>query len=445
MKANIPEVEGKRIVVIGGGFAGLTLTRKLVKTSFQTVLIDKNNYHMFQPLFYQVATAGLEPSAISFPFRKVFQSKKNIHLRLTEVLSIEPNHNRVVTKIGIVNYDYLVVATGATTNFFGNRSAEEQSFPMKSVSEALGLRNTILQNFENILISEDPDEQEGMLNIVIVGGGATGVETSGALAEMKRFILPKDYPEIDFNRMNIHLIEASPRLLKGMSEIASKKAQQYLEKLGVKVWLNTAVKEYNGIWVYLSNDATIRTDTMIWAAGVKGNSVPGISQESFGPAGRLIVNEYNQVKDYPNIYAIGDISFMTTEAYPKGHPQVAQVAIQQARNLAANLIRMNQGKQLKPFVYKDLGSMATVGRNLAVVDLPFVRFQGFFAWLAWMFIHLKSILGIKNRVLVFVNWVWNYLTYDQSLRLIIKPKMREKKVGIKANAVKESWNNPTIV
>jgi NADH dehydrogenase len=426
MKANIPEVEGKRIVVIGGGFAGLTLTRKLVKTGFQTVLIDKNNYHMFQPLFYQVATAGLEPSAISFPFRKVFQLKTNIHLRLTEVLSVEPDRNRVITKVGIVNYDYLIVAVGATTNFFGNKSAEELSFPMKSVSEALGLRNTILQNFENILISEDPDEQEGMLNIVIVGGGATGLETSGALAEMKRFILPKDYPEIDFNRMNIYLVEASQRLLRGMSEISSVKAYQYLEKLGVKVWLNTAVKEYNGKQVYLSNGVSIRSDTMIWAAGVKGNPVEGLSPDSFGPAGRLIVDEYNLVKHYRNIYALGDIAFLSTVAYPNGHPQVAQVAIQQAKNLAANLIRMNQGKRLKPFVYNDLGSMATVGRNLAVVDLPYIRFQGFFAWLVWMFVHLKSILGVKNRVLVFINWIWNYLTYDQSLRLIITPRMREK-------------------
>ena len=428
MKANIPEVDSKRIVVIGGGFAGLKLTRKLVKTNYQTVLVDKHNYHMFQPLFYQVATAGIEPSAISFPYRKVFQSKPNIHIRITEVLRIEPENNRVITKIGIINYDYLVIAIGATTNYFGNESMQEKSFPMKSVSEALGLRNTILQNFENILISEDLDEQEGMLNIVVVGGGPTGVETSGALAEMKRFVLPKDYPEIDFNRMKIYLVESSPRLLNGMSEISSKKAYQYLMKLGVKVWLNTAVKDYEGKLVKLSNGATLRSDTLIWAAGVKGNAVEGLHLESFGRSSRIIVDPYNRVNGYDNMFAIGDIAFLKNDNYPNGYPQVAQVAIQQAANLAENFKRMEKGESLMPFKYRNLGSMATVGRNKAVVDLPFVKFQGLFAWLVWMFIHLKSILGVKNKVLTFVNWFWSYITYDQSLRLIIKPKMKPKKL-----------------
>jgi NADH dehydrogenase len=427
MKANIPEVEGKRVVVIGGGFAGLTLTRKLIKTNFQTVLLDKHNYHMFQPLFYQVATAGLEPSAISFPFRKVFQSKKNIHVRKTEVLSIEPHNNRVITKVGIVNYDYLVIAAGATTNFFGNNYIEENSYPMKSVSEALGLRNSILQNFENILFTEDPTDQEGMMNFVIVGGGPTGVETSGALAEMKRFVLPKDYPEIDFNKMNIYLVEASPRLLSGMSEASSKKAYQYLMKLGVKVWLNASVDSYDGKTAHLSNGAVIRSNSLIWAAGVRGNSINGLYPDSFGKGGRIIVDDFQLVKNYANIFAVGDISLMATQQYPSGHPQVAQVAIQQAENLAKNLVRIQNNQKLTPFHYKNLGNMATVGRNLAVVDLPFARFQGFFAWLVWMFVHLKSILGVKNRVIVFINWFWNYLTYDQSLRLIIKPKMKEKK------------------
>jgi len=428
MKANIPEVEDKRIVVIGGGFAGLTLTRKLVKSPFQTVLIDKHNYHMFQPLFYQVATAGIEPSAISFPYRKVFQSKNNIHIRITEVLNIEPENNRVVTKIGIINYDYLVIAIGATTNFFGNETLKEKSYPMKSVSEALGLRNTILQNFENILISEDTKEQEGLMNFVVVGGGPTGVETAGALSEMKRYVLPKDYPEIDFNRMNIYLVEASPRLLNGMSDISSQKAYQYLMKMGVKVWLNAAVSDFDGRLVKLSNGAEIRTDTMIWAAGVVGNPMEGINADAFGKGKRIFVDEYNLVKGYKNIYAVGDIALMQTAKYPNGHPQVAQVAIQQAANLAKNLQNLFKGKTLSKFKYKDLGSMATVGRNLAVVDLPFFHFQGFFAWLVWMFIHLKSILGVKNKVLTFINWFWSYFTYDQSLPLIIKPKMKPKKV-----------------
>jgi len=427
VKANIPEVEKKRVVVIGGGFAGLTLASKLVKTMYQSVLIDKHNYHMFQPLLYQVATAGIEPSAISFPFRKVFQSKRNIHIRITEVLRIEPENNRVITKIGIVNYDFLVIAVGATTNYFGNDFIKENAFPMKSVSETLGLRNTILQNFESILISDDPDEQKGLMNFVIVGGGPTGVETSGALAEMKRFVLPKDYPEIDFNRMNIYLVEASSKLLKGMSDISSKKAHQYLVKLGVKVWMGTAVNSYDGKIVKLSNGATIRTNTLIWAAGVKGNTLEGIRRESFGRGDRLIVDETNRLNGYQNIYAIGDIALMVTEKYPNGHPQVAQVAIQQATNLAKNFERLSKGEPLKPFSYHDLGSMATIGRNLAVVDLPYIKFQGFFAWLVWMFIHLKSILGVKNKLLTFINWFWSYITYDQSLRLIIKAKMKPKK------------------
>ena len=427
MKANIPTIEKKRIVIIGGGFAGLTLANKLIKTKYQSVLVDKHNYHMFQPLLYQVATAGIEPSAISFPFRKVFQSKRNIHIRITEVIKIEPENNLVITKVGNVSYDYLVIAVGATTNYFGNDFIQEKAFPMKSVSEALGLRNTILQNFENILISEDTDEQKGLMNFVIVGGGPTGIETSGALAEMKRFVLPKDYPEIDFNRMNIYLIEASSKLLKGMSDISSKKAHQYLVKLGVKVWTESTVKSYNGKTVMLNNNATIRTDTLIWAAGVKGYKLEGIHSLAVGLGDRLIVNNTNLVQGYSNIYAIGDIALMVSEKYPHGHPQVAQVAIQQASNLARNFERLAKEQSFKPFNYRDLGSMATIGRNKAVVDLPNIKFQGFFAWLVWMFIHLKSILGIKNKLITFINWFWSYITYDQSLRLIIKAKMKPKK------------------
>jgi NADH dehydrogenase len=427
MKANIPEVDNKRVVVVGGGFAGLTICRELVKSNFQVVLLDKHNYHMFQPLFYQVATAGLEPSAISFPYRKVFQSLKNIHIRKTTVLKIEPEDNRVVTTIGIVNYDYLIIATGATTNFFGNKELEKLSHPMKSVSEALGLRNTILQTFENILISEDPQEQEGMMNFVIVGGGPTGVETAGAIAEMKHYILPKDYPEIDFNRMNIYLVEASPRLLNGMSEKSSKKAYQYLMRLGVKTWIGTAVSTYDGHIATLSNGANLKTDNIIWAAGVKANFMEGISKDALAKGNRMMVDEYNKVKGYSNVYAIGDLAYMETDKYPNGHPQVAQVAIQSGLNVARNLKEEQKGKLAKTFKYRNLGSMATVGRNLAVVDLPYAHFDGLFAWLIWMFIHLKSILGVKNRVFTFINWSWSYFTYDQSLRLIIKAKNVEKK------------------
>ncbi|MDP4209167.1 MAG: NAD(P)/FAD-dependent oxidoreductase [Bacteroidota bacterium] len=427
MKANIPEVENKRIVIIGGGFAGLTLARKLVKSNYQIVLLDKHNYHMFQPLFYQVATAGIEPSAISFPYRKVFQSKNNIHIRKTEVLKVEPENNRVLTKIGEVNYDYLVVAVGATTNYFGNEDIQLRSYPMKSVAEALTLRNSILQNFENILISDNAAEQEAMMNFVVVGGGPTGVETAGALAEMKRFVLPKDYPEIDFNRMNIYLVEAAPRLLGGMSEASSKRSYQYLMKLGVKVWLNAAVKAYDNDVVELSNGASIPAKTMVWAAGVRGNTLEGLNPEIIGRGNRIVVDSFNAVKGYSNIFAIGDVALMQNEKFPNGYPQVAQVAIQQAANLVTNFKNMEQDKTLNPFHYRDLGSMATVGRNLAVVDLPFVKFYGWFAWLVWMFIHLKSILGVRNKMVTFVNWFWNYITYDQSLRLIIKAKARPVK------------------
>lgn len=428
MRANIPEVENKRIVVIGGGFAGLTICKKLVKTDYQIVLLDKHNYHMFQPLFYQVATAGLEPSAISFPYRKVFQSLKNVHIRKSTVLRIEPEKKQVVTTIGEISYDYLIVATGATTNFFGNDSFATLTHPMKSVSEALGLRNNILQTFENILISEDEAEQEGMMNFVVVGGGPTGVETAGAIAEMKKYILPKDYPEIDFNRMNIYLAEASPRLLNGMSEKSAQKAYQYLMRMGVKVWLNAAVSDYDGTTVALSNGARMKCDTIIWAAGVKGNFVEGISTDVMARGNRVIVDEYNRVKGYDDIFAIGDLAYMETKEYPKGHPQVAQVAIQSGVNLAKNLANLQSGKgEQKPFKYNDLGSMATVGRNLALVDLPYAHFEGFFAWFVWMFIHLKSILGVKNKVLTFLNWIWSYFTYDISLRLIIKAKPVPKK------------------
>lgn len=428
MKANIPEVKEKRIVVIGGGFAGLKFARKLVKKNYQIVLIDRNNYHQFQPLFYQVATAGLEPSAISFPFRKIFQTRKNVFIRITNVTGIEPQMNRVITSIGHINYDYLVIATGAETNYFGKVQFEYNSFPMKSVSDALGIRNRILENYEKALLTEDKDERAALMNIAVVGGGPTGVELCGAIAEMKRFILPKDYPELDFKSMNIYLLEAGTQLLNGMSKKSSVKAYEFLMKFGVKVWLNSRVKDYDGHNIYLENGSRLSSYTMIWAAGVSGKRFDGISGSAYGRNNRLIVDSVNRVKGYSNIFSLGDACLQTDGNFPEGHPQVAQVAIQQAKKLAENLIRMDEGKPLKPFRYRDPGSMATIGRNLAVVDLPFWHFHGFFAWLVWMFVHLMSIVGVKNRLLIFINWLWNYFTYDQSLRLIIKPKMHENEV-----------------
>lgn len=426
MKANIAETNKKRIVIIGGGFGGLKLARDLSKTNYQIVLLDKNNYHQFQPLFYQVATAGLEPSTISFPFRKIFQRCKNVHIRVTEVKAVYPKKNQLSTTIGIVDYDYLVIAIGADTNFFGNKKMSELAIPMKSVSEALLLRNTILQNYENALTEENKEQQNRWMNVVVVGGGATGVEVSGTLAEMKKYILPKDYPELDFKMMQVYLLEGSPRVLSGMSENASAKAKKYLEELGVKVFLNSRVQDFDGENVFLADGKRICTRTVVWAAGVTGNKMEGLNPEIYVKADRIKVDRTNKVEGYPNIYAIGDIAFMTEDKFQNGHPQVAQVAIQQAHLLAKNLRHIADKKQLEEFSYNDRGSMATVGRNKAVADLPAFQFGGFFAWLIWMFIHLMSLVGGKNRLFAFINWAWNYITYDQSLRLIIKSKSHKE-------------------
>jgi NADH dehydrogenase len=375
---------------------------------------------------YQVATSGLEPSAISFPFRRIFQKKSNVHIRITDVLRIDSVLKRIYTNIGHIDYDYLIIAIGADTNYFGMDEIKELSYPMKSVAEALGLRNTILQNYENALITEDPNEREGLMNFVVVGAGPTGVEISGALAEMKKFVLPKDYPELDFQKMHIYLLEASGAVVNGMSEIASKTAYQYLLKLGVRIWLNSRVKGYDGKNVILEDGSMVKCNTLIWAAGVTGNKVEGLNPDVYNRSGRIMVDRMNRVKDYEDIFAVGDIALMTEDKFPNGHPQVAQVAIQSARLLAKNIQNIIKSKPLTPFTYKDMGSMATVGRNLAVVDLPFIKFQGFFAWLVWMFIHLMSIVGVKNRLMVFINWLWYYITYDQSLRLIIHPTIRKK-------------------
>jgi NADH dehydrogenase len=427
MKANIKETSQKRIVIIGGGFGGLKLARQLSGADYQVVLLDKNNYHQFQPLFYQVATAGLEPSAISFPFRKIFQKAENIHIRIAQVLKVIPEQNQIFTSIGSIDYDYLVIAVGTDTNFFGNQKMMDKAQPMKSVAEALSLRNTILKNYENALLVENLEVRKGLMNIVVVGGGPTGVEVSGTLAEMKRYVLPKDYPELDFDLMQVHLLEGSPRVLGTMSDKASDKAKKYLLELGVNVSLNARVKDYDGLTVFLEDGKTIRANTLVWAAGVTGNKIEGLNPAVIVRTNRIKVNSYNKVEGYNNIYAIGDIAYMTNAQYPNGHPQVAQVAIQQGELLAKNLKGQLKNKTFKAFSYKDLGSMATIGRNKAVADLPKVKFQGFFAWLIWMFVHLMSIVGIKNRLLIFINWAWNYVTYDQSLRLIIEPKKTQSK------------------
>lgn len=427
LKINIPETDKKRVVIVGGGFAGLSLARKLIKKKqYQVVLIDKNNYHQFQPLFYQVAMAGLEPSSIVFPFRKIFQNEKDIHIRVTEVEEIQTEKNCLITPLGICKYDYLVLATGAVTNYFGNEVIAANSISMKSVSEALFLRNQIFEDYEKAISSTAYDERQEYIDIVIVGGGPTGVEVAGALADMKKFVLTKDYPELDIREVDIWLIQGNPELLTGMSENASEKAKLYLEKLGVNVVLNTRVIDYDGKFITLENGKTIPTKKVIWAAGVTGNFMKGFPQSAWASGNRLKTNAFHQVEGFSNIFAIGDLAFTTEEKYPKGHPQVAQVAIQQAKNLGNNLQCLASGKQFSPFSYRDLGSMATIGRNKAVADFPGMKLQGWLAWVTWLFVHLFQILGAKNKLFVFMNWVWNYITYDQPLRLIIKPKQQNK-------------------
>jgi len=426
MGANIPSSDLERVVILGGGFAGIELAKKLSSKKYQIVLLDKNNYHQFQPLFYQVATAGLEPSAISFPFRKLFQKNKQFHFRMTSVEGVDTANQEVYTDIGVIKYDKLVVAMGATTNFYNNAQIEANVLPLKSTAEALNLRNTLFNTFEKALLESNAAKRKALLTVVIVGGGATGVEVSGSLADMRKLILPKDYPEINFDEMEIYLVDGAERLLSGMKEHASQKAKEYLQKLGIKLIQKAHVTSYDGSILVLGNGEAIETHTVIWAAGVKANALKGIEMELILPNNRISVNEYNQVNSYSNVFALGDIASMSSDVpYPKGHPQVAQVAIQQARFLARNLNEQKQSSW-KKFTYKDLGSMATIGRNLAVVEFPKMKFTGFFAWCIWMFVHLISLIGTKNKVQTFLNWVWNYFTYDQSLRLILSPKKEEK-------------------
>jgi NADH dehydrogenase len=426
MTPNIAITNQTRIVIVGAGFGGLALAQKLAKHDVQILLIDKNNYHQFQPLFYQVAMAGLEPSSISFPLRKIFQNKPNVHIRITNVLKVDTEKNTLKTELGEISYDYLVMAMGADSNFFGMQNIIDNAMPMKSVSEAIYLINKILQNLEDALTTTDADDREGMINMVVVGTGPTGVEVSGTLAEMKRLILPKDYPELDFNQMKIYLFGSSPEVLEMMSVEASVKSKEYLERLCVIVRNGIRITDFDGKYAYIQTGEKIRTNNVVWAAGIKGNSIEGFPKEVYAAGNRLKVNKYNQVDGLPNVFAVGDIALMSGDLkFPNGHPQVAQPAIQQGELLAKNLLKILRKEELVGFIYKDLGSMATVGRHLVVVDLPFWKFQGAFAWYVWMFVHLMAILGVKNKVMVFINWLWNYVTYDQSLRLIIKPKVKQ--------------------
>jgi len=425
-----------KVVIVGGGFGGLKLARKLNnKAGFEVILIDRVNYHMFQPLMYQVATAGLDASNISFPLRKVFHKSKNVRIRLEEVKEIIPSQNKIVTNIEEIGYDILVLAMGTETNFFGNTKLAENTFPMKSTVEALQLRHKLIRNFEDALLVKDPVQLQQLMNIVVVGGGPTGVEISGALAEMKKYVLPKDYPELDFSKMNIYLLEGGPKTLAAMSEKSSEQSQRYLTKLGVKVLTNTIVSNYDGNNVELKDGNSIPSNTVIWAAGVTGAVPPGIDKTLVVKGNRLIVDRQARLKGFNDIYVIGDLAWMETPRYPKGHPQLAAVAIQQGAFLAKNLTRLERkSTSFYDFEYIDKGTMATVGRHLAVVDLPvpkifgtLLHIGGFIAWVIWMSLHLMLILGVKNRFFVFSNWVYNYFTYDQSLRLIFPEFYKTKK------------------
>jgi NADH dehydrogenase len=409
-----------KVVIIGGGFAGLHLAQKLNKSHYSVTLIDKQNHHQFQPLFYQVASSAIEPSNISFPYRKIFQKSKNFDYILGEVIQINSNKNTIETSVGEIAYNQLIIATGCDTNYFGNEKLKQYSLPMKTTQEAIKIRNSILLNFELYRFYSD-DEKEAALNIVVVGAGPTGVELSGAFAEMKKKVLPLDYPNIDFSKLKIILIEGSPNTLNNFSEISKISSLKYLQELGVEVKTSVVLSDYDGKTVTLNNGEKIKSKNVIWAAGVSGNIIEGLKSENI-IRNRYIVDRFNKIEGYTNIYAIGDIACMKTPKYPNGHPQVANVAINQGANLAKNLNNSIKNKTLKEYEYYDMGSMATIGRHKAVVELPFMKFQGRMAWYVWMFLHLMLILSVRNKFNIFLNWAWNYVAHDSSLRLIIKTK-----------------------
>lgn len=413
------------LIVVGGGFGGIQLAKKLKNKDVRILMLDRHNYHTFQPLLYQVATGGLEADSIAFPLRKIFKGQSNLNFRNTEVLQVNPEKNTVTTTIGEFSYDYLALATGSDSNFFGSKELEHYTMPMKTIPEALNLRSLILQNLEEAVIEKDPTRKAALLNFVVTGGGPTGVELAGSLAELKRHILGDDYPELNIDDIKVYLIEGSPVLLGPMSEQSQRHSREFLESLGVYVMTNTLVSEYDGHSLKLSNGQQIPTQNVLWSAGVKGEVLPGIEQDKIVRGHRIKVDEYNRITGYKNIFAIGDVAAMQSEEFPNGHPGVAPAAIQQGQHLAANLQRLFSGQELKPFKYRDKGSMATIGRNKAVVDMGGIRFQGVFAWFVWMFVHLMSLVGFRNKLVVIVNWIWSYFSYDRGSRLIIRPFNRE--------------------
>lgn len=435
MSINIQRNQKKRVVIVGGGLGGLRLAEDLYGSGMQVVLIDKNNFHQFPPLIYQIASAGIDPSSISFPFRQIFRKRKDFYFRMAEARMVDSEKKILQTSIGKIDYDYLVLAAGATTNFFGNKNIEEWAIPMKTVPEAMGLRNALLSNFERALTCATEEERQELLNVVIVGGGATGVEIAGALAEMRRYVIPYDYPDMDSSLMHIYLIEAGDRLLAGLSQESSQKAYEFLKSMGVDIQFGKMVTDYRDHKVIMKDGTEIPTRTFLWVSGIRANAMPGIDESHMGRGFRFKVDEYNRIPGVEDVFAIGDQCLQTSDAaYPNGHPQVAQVAIQQAKNLAKNLKLINQGadsSELTAFHYKNLGSMATIGRNKAVVEIGKFRSQGFFAWVLWLVVHLRSILGVKNKMMVLLNWLWKYVSYNDSIRMITyatKPREVEERM-----------------
>lgn len=435
MSINIQRNQKKRVVIVGGGLGGLRLAEDLYGSGMQVVLIDKNNFHQFPPLIYQIASAGIDPSSISFPFRQIFRKRKDFYFRMAEARMVDTEKKILQTSIGKIDYDYLVLAAGATTNFFGNKNIEEWAIPMKTVPEAMGLRNALLSNLERALTCATEEERQELLNVVIVGGGATGVEIAGALAEMRRYVIPYDYPDMDSSLMHIYLIEAGDRLLAGLSQESSQKAYEFLKSMGVDIQFGKMVTDYRDHKVVMKDGTEIPTRTFLWVSGIRANAMPGIDEGHLGRGFRFKVDEYNRIPGVEDVFAIGDQCLQTSDAaYPNGHPQVAQVAIQQAKNLAKNLKLINQGadsSELTAFRYKNLGSMATIGRNKAVVEIGKFRSQGFFAWVLWLVVHLRSILGVKNKMMVLLNWLWKYVSYNDSIRMITyatKPREVEERM-----------------
>ncbi len=430
LSLNIPDTDKPRVVVIGGGFGGANLVKDLPDKAFQIVMFDRNNYQGFWPLLYQVATAGLEPDAIAEPLRKMFDEEYNdFHFRQVKVTGVNPATKTVQTLVGDLPYDFLVIATGTKPNYFGNDQIKKYCFPLKQIPDALNLRSHLLQSFEQANMIINPEVRQSLLNIVIVGGGPTGVELAGALAEMRKYVLPGDYPGMDFSKMNVYLVEGMDRVLPPMSLESSEKTRYYLEEVGILLKLNTFVESYDGETVTFKGGEQIKTQTLIWAAGVAGATIGGLPPEA-SERGRYLVNEFSQLLAFPDIFALGDIAFMKSEKNPQGHPGVAQPAIQQGKLLAKNLDRLIRKQPMQPFEYHDKGSLAIIGRNRAVADLPKNRhLSGFVAWVAWLFVHIYYLIGFRNKLVVLANWVYKFFTYENSTRLIIRPFIRKDDVA----------------